>query len=394
MKPLFITAATVVSALGRGEAATLAALRADRTGLSPCDFADTPRTGHIGRVAGLDDWRLPEAETRFQCRNNALAGMALQDAAFRDAVAVLQDRYGAGRIATVIGTSTAGILSAEDAYRECTDAAGGLPSSFSYDDSYDLFSINRFVRQTLGLRGPALTISTACASSARAFIDAHNLIEAGLADAALVGGTDSLCRLTLHGFAALDLISPGPCQPCDAARDGISIGEAAGFVLLERAPRQAGDVALLGFGASSDGYHISSPRPDGAGAAQAMAQALAHAGLDAGDIDYINLHGTGTRANDAMEDAAVMAVFGSATKCSSTKHYTGHTMGSCGIVEAVIAKLCIQNGFMPRCGGLATPDPAFGMNVLAESRQQDVRFVLSNAFGFGGINCSLLFGVA
>jgi 3-oxoacyl-[acyl-carrier-protein] synthase-1 len=395
MMPLYLTAATIVTALGHGEAATLQALRTGRTGLTSCDFADTPRTGHIGRVAGLEAWRLEAAAAAFQCRNNALADMALHDDAFRAAAADLVRRHGAERIATVIGTSTSGILAAEDAYRSRDPATGALPADFSYDHSYDLFSVSRFVRQMLGLRGPALTVSTACASSARAFIDAHELIAAGFADAAVVGGTDSLCRLTLHGFAALDLISPNPCRPCDATRDGISIGEAAGFVLLERAPRVAGGVALLGYGASSDGYHISSPRPDGAGAARAMRAALQSAGLTTADIDYINLHGTGTRANDAMEDAAITSVFGPATPpCSSTKGFTGHTMGSCGIVEAVIAKICIENDFMPASCGLAKIDPGFGMRVLEAGQDTPVRHVLSNAFGFGGINCSLLIGAA
>ena len=394
MTPLHITATTIVSALGSGEAATLAALRAGRTALTPADFEDTPRHGFIGRVAGLDTWQLPGERQAFQCRNNAIADMALRNAEFRDEVEAAARRYGSHRIATVIGTSTSAILSAENAYRARDTATGALPAAFSYDHSYDLYSVTRFVRQELGLRGPATTVSTACASSARAFIDAHALIAAGMADAAIVGGADSLCRLTLHGFASLDLISPGATRPCDAARDGISIGEAAGFMLLERAPSARGGVALLGFGASSDGYHISSPSPDGAGAALAMRQALARAGLHAEDIDYINLHGTGTRANDAAEDAAVATVFGRDTLCSSTKGATGHTMGSCGILEAAIAKLAILNGFMPGCIGMANVDPGFGMAVLAENVARPLRHVLSNSFGFGGINCSLVFGAA
>jgi 3-oxoacyl-[acyl-carrier-protein] synthase-1 len=383
-----------VTALGAGEAATLAALRARRSGLTPCDFADAPRAGYIGRVPGLEDWALPEATARFQCRNNALADMALAEPGFREAVEAARQRHGAGRIATVIGTSTSGILAAEEAYRRRDSKTGALLPGFAYDTTYDLSSISRFVQQNLGLSGPVATVSVACASSARAFIDAHDLIAAGFADAAVVGGTDSLCRLTLHGFASLELISPEPCRPCDAARRGISIGEAAGFVLLERAPARPGTVALLGAGASSDGYHISQPRPDGAGAAHAMWAALTSAGLSPRDVDYINLHGTGTLANDAMEDAAVVSVFGRETLCSSTKGFTGHTMGTCGIVEAVMAKLCVEQDFLPGGLGITEVDPAFGMAVLTENREAPVRAVLSNAFGFGGMNCSLVFGRA
>ena len=393
MIPLYLTATTIVTALGRGEDETFAALSAGRSGLAPCDFADTPRHGFVGRVAGLDNWQPRPPDTKYVCRNNNLADMALRDTVFMEAVASLRARYGAGRIATVLGTSTSGILQAEEAYRGRDTASGALPESFHYDHTYDLFSLSRYVSEVLELRGPAMTVSTACASSARSFIDAHDLIAAGMADAAIVGGTDSLCRLTLHGFAALDLIAAGASRPCDAARDGISIGEAAAFAILERAPRGAG-VALTGFGASSDGYHISSPRPDGTGAARAMLAALAGAGLGPRDIDYVNLHGTGTPANDAMENAAIMSVFGAETPCSSTKGYTGHTMGSCGIVEAVIAKICIERGYMPRCGGMENLDPAFTMQVLDADRHGPVQHVLSNSCGFGGINCSLIFGAA
>ena len=394
MTPLFLTASTIVSALGAGEAATLAALRSGQTGLTRCDFPDAPPHGFIGRVPGLDHWRLPSHSARFQCRNNALADMALEDEEFRAAIARARARYGAGRIATVVGTSTSGILAAEEAYPRRDAATGALPADFSYDYSYDLSSVSRFVQETLALRGPVSTVSAACASSARAFIDAHDLIAAGFADAAVVGGADSLCRLTLQGFASLELIAPGCCRPCDAGRNGISIGEAAGFVLLERTEAKSGSVALLGAGGSSDGYHISQPRPDGAGAAQAMRAALDSARLAPGDIGYINLHGTATRANDAMEDAAVTAVFGATVPCSSTKGLTGHTMGSCGIVEAVIAKLCLIHGFAPACTGMESVDPAFSMTVLAQRHDAPLRAVLSNSFGFGGMNCSLVFGTA
>ncbi len=221
-------------------------------------------------------------------------------------------------------------------------------------------------------------------------MDAGNLIRAGLCDAAISGGADSLCRMTLQGFQALELISPTPCRPCDASRGGISVGEAAGFALLER---EGSGLALLGAGASSDGHHMSSPDPDGRGASAAMREALRAAGLAPGDIDWINLHGTGTRANDAMEDIAVTSVFGDAVPCSSTKGWTGHTLGACGILETIIAAQCMQGGFIAGCLAVERTDPAFTAQVATTTLDRPVRRIVSNSFGFGGINCSLVLGL-
>ena len=289
------------------------------------------------------------------------------------------------------------MIAAEDAYRH-RDSAGALPGSFNYDGTQDLFSLGGFVRAALNLHGPALVISTACASSARCMMDAAGLIRAGVVDAAVVGGADSLCRMTLHGFAALELLSPTPCRPCAADRAGISIGEAAGFALLERADARRRDgrttprLALLGAGASSDGHHMSTPHPEGAGAVASMRRALGAAGLTPEDVDWINLHGTGTRANDATEDMAVSAVFGDGVPCSSTKGWTGHTLGACGILEAVITGQCMAEGFVAGCLGLDGADPAFRAHVATENLHRPVRRVVSNSFGFGGINCSLVLG--
>jgi 3-oxoacyl-[acyl-carrier-protein] synthase-1 len=394
MRPLTLTATTIVSAMGLGGAATHAALLARRGGLAPCDFAGIG-FGHVGRVAAVEDHALPAALSRFDCRNNRLADLALGADGFAAHVAAAVRRHGAGRIGVVVGTSTSGILSSEEAYLARDPATGALPATYDFAHTHDMFSLARFVRAALGLAGPALVVSTACASSAKAFADARHLIDAGACDAAVVGGADSLCRLTLNGFAALELVSPVACRPCDAARAGISIGEAAGFALLERPARpRAGDVALLGCGASSDGYHMSAPHPQGAGALAAMRAALASAGLEAGDIDYVNLHGTGTRANDATEDLAVSTLFGDRVACSSTKGWSGHTLGAAGIVEAVIATLSIRHGLLPGCLNVEAVDPGFRARVLTRNEHRPVRRVMSNSFGFGGINCSLVFGAA
>ncbi|WP_284944732.1 beta-ketoacyl-[acyl-carrier-protein] synthase family protein [Acidisoma cladoniae] len=390
MLPLDITHSTVVSAIGRGTTATMESLRARRSGLIPCDFAEVTH-GYVGQVPGLDDHAMPPDLAAFDCRNHRLADLSLRTDGFMEAVAEARARLGAARIAVVVGTSTSGILSCEDAFRDRVTADGALPQSFDYTHTHDLFALARYVRAVLGLSGPALTVSVACASSARAFLDAAHLITAGICDAAVVGGADSLCRMTLRGFTALDLVAPGPSRPCDATRDGISVGEAAGFMLLERASDRS-KVALLGIGATSDGYHISAPRPDGAGAVVAMRQALAAAGLTPEAIDYVNLHGTGTRANDAAEDQAMTTVFGSGTPCSSTKGWSGHTMGSCGILEAVISTNCLREGFIPGCLGVTEIDPTFRAGIVTENQDRPLRHVMSNSFGFGGANCSLVFG--
>jgi 3-oxoacyl-[acyl-carrier-protein] synthase-1 len=241
-----------------------------------------------------------------------------------------------------------------------------------------------------------MAVSCACASSAKVFGSARRMIEAGLIDAALVGGVDSLCLTTLYGFHSLQLSSPAPCRPFDVARDGISIGEAAAYALLERAPEgaAAGSVLLLGIGESSDAYHMSAPHPEGLGARRAMQAALKTAALEPGDIDYINLHGTGTPSNDRSESRAVTSVFGPTIPCSSTKGATGHTLGAAGALEAVISALAIQQGLMP--GGVRSTevDPMLTAHYIRDNRRTPVARVLSNSFGFGGTNCSLIFGRA
>ncbi len=396
-EPLVLTACTAVSAAGRGVLAHRDALLSRTSGLQPNDF-DPGLGGWIGRVPGTEAHALPPAMAGFDCRNNRLADMALRTDGFAEAVAEARDEYGADRIAVVLGTSTSGVSAAEDAYQRRCDG-GLLPAEFNYDHTQDLFSLGSYVRTVLGLRGPALVVSTACASSARCFMDAGQLIRTGVCDAAVVGGADSLCRMTLHGFAALELLSPTPCRPCAADRAGISIGEAAGFALLERADARRRDgrttprLALLGAGASSDGHHMSHPHPEGAGAVGAMRQALRRAGLAPHDVDWINLHGTGTRANDATEDLAVASVFGDGVSCSSTKGWTGHTLGACGILEAVIAGQCMAAGFVAGCLGIDTPDPAFRAQVAVGTLDRPVQSVVSNSFGFGGANCSLVLGL-
>jgi 3-oxoacyl-[acyl-carrier-protein] synthase I len=394
--PLRISHFTATSAIGRGLQQTLAALRAGKSGLAPCTFDTVDLATCIGEVPGVDDVRLPDDLAEFDCRNNRLAHLGLMQDGFDQAVIAAARKYGAQRVGIFLGTSTSGILQTELAYRRRDPADGRLPSDFRYATTHNTFSVADFARRRLALQGPAVVVSSACSSSAKVFASAQRMIAAGLIDAAVVGGVDSLCLTTLYGFNSLGLMSAQPCRPFDARRDGISIGEAAAFALLERAGGQPdGDaVLLLGVGESSDAYHMSSPHPEGLGARIAMEQALAAAQLGAGDIDYINLHGTATPSNDVAETKAVTAVFGPDVPCSSTKGATGHTLGAAGALEAVICALALKNGLLP--GGLHTQqlDRALPLNYLTQNREQPARRVLSNSFGFGGTNCSLVFARA
>jgi len=401
MVPLILSRYTVVSALGKGLELTFQALRDRRSGLRPCDFEDVGIKTYIGRVDGLEDVPVGGGSTSmalkpFDCRNNRLALLGLQQDGFIQAAIEARERYGARRVAVILGSSTSGILETEHAYRHRDSATGALPSSYltSHRYTHNMFSAAHFVRTYLGLRGPAMVISTACSSSSKVFATAARFIEAGFCDAAVVGGVDSLCLTILYGFASLGLLSSGPCRPCDEDRDGLTLGESAGFVLLEKSEHagQPGAVALLGYGESCDGYHMSHPHPEGTGAIRAMQEALLRSRLTSGDIDYIHLHGTATRANDSIEDHAVNSVCGSSTPCSSTKGGTGHTLGAAGVTGAVIAALCLTRGFVPGTLNTTRIDPSLRSHVLLENREQPVWRVLSNTFGFGGNNCSLILG--
>ncbi len=396
MPPLALSAYTLVTANGRGVGPVLEALRERRSGLKPCDFEDVTLKTSIGRVAGLDEFSLNDELGPFDCRNNRLAWLGLQQDGFMVAAAEAKQRYGAHRIAVVMGTSTSGILETEHAYRERDPSTGRLPDWYTprYQYTHNMFSLGHFVRTCLGLQGPAMVISTACSSSAKVFATAARLMQAGLCDAAVVGGVDSLCLTTLYGFSALQLLSAAPCRPCDEDRDGLSLGEAAGYALLEFRERVGGrgTVALLGYGESTDGYHMSHPHPEGAGAVRAIRDSLARAALRAEDIEYINLHGTATRANDSVEDKAVYSIFGARPACSSTKGWTGHTLGAAGITEAVISTLCLAQGLMPGTLNCRRVDPSLKSRILRENQIGSMSYAVSNIFGFGGNNCSLVLG--
>ncbi|MDQ5878847.1 MAG: 3-oxoacyl-[acyl-carrier-protein] synthase [Pseudomonadota bacterium] len=392
MQALHLTAYTLTSALGAGIAPHLDALRSKRSGIVRKLWETLEQPMCIGEVAGVDDLPVRADLQRYDCRNNRLAQLGLEQDGFAEAARAAIARYGANRIGVFMGTSTSGILSSEVAYRHRDPATGRLPADHHYRETHNAYSVADFVRSYLHVEGPATVVSTACSSSAKVFATAQRMIQLGLIDAAVVGGVDSLCLTTLYGFSSLQLVSPNPCKPFDAERDGISAGEGAAFALLERATGPHADAILLtGVGESSDAYHMSSPHPEGLGARSAMAAALATAGLQPQDIDYINLHGTATPSNDSVEDIAVTALFGSTTPCSSTKGYTGHTLGAAGGIEAVICALALREGLIPGGVGTETLDPQLRCNYQFDTQQRPLLHVLSNSFGFGGSNCSLVF---
>jgi 3-oxoacyl-[acyl-carrier-protein] synthase-1 len=365
------------------------ALRERRSGLRPNDFTEVPLDTWIGRVPGLEDLVLPSRLAEWDCRNNRLAWLGLQCDGFFERACSARERHGTDRVAIVIGTSTSSIGATEEAYRRLLPD-GQYPEDLRRPIVHTPHSLGDFVREALGLEGIVVTVGTACSSSAKAFAQAERLLRLGLADAAVVGGVDSLCGSVLFGFNSLELVSPEPCRPFDAARRGISIGEAGGFALLER----DGGVGpwLLGCGESSDAHHMSAPHPEGLGARRAMEAALDRARLVPASVDYVNLHGTASQKNDEVEARVIASMFPASTRASSTKGWTGHTLGAAGIVEAVVSFIAMDARLAPGTLNATQFDPSCGPQLRQANEAADLRYVLSNSFGFGGSNCSLLFG--
>ena len=386
----FITAYGLISALGEGVDASAEALLAWQA------KGSTPLTRHnqalldgrltpVGRAEG-ELPAIPAALAPYASRNNQLLLAAL--AQIRPALGEALATFGPARVGLVLGTSTAGIGEAELAVAAARRGEA-VPLVFDYRQQ-ELGSPSEFLARHLGLEGPAYTLSTACSSSARAFISGQRMLAAGLVDAVLVGGADSLCGLTLNGFDSLESLSGTLCQPFDNGRQGINIGEGAALFLLSRQPAP---LALLGVGESSDAWHISAPHPDGVGAEAAMGMALAQAGLTPEQVGYINLHGTATRLNDAMESQAVYRLFGDRVPCSSTKPLTGHTLGAAGAIEAALACLLLERALPLPPQRVMTGDPALApIRLVSGTTPLATPRILSNSFAFGGNNVSLLFG--
>jgi 3-oxoacyl-[acyl-carrier-protein] synthase I len=391
MQAVYLSQYTLTTCLGRGRGTNWKAIVEQSTGLRPCRFETAELSTYVGQVEGVELESMAPWLAHHLCRNNQLAQLALRQDGFCEAVETAVALYGRDRVGVFLGTSTSGILSTEIAYRHRDEDTGALPNDFCYQHTHNTFSVTGFVRDYFELEGPAAAVSSACSSSAKVFGNAARMMACGLIDAAIVGGVDSLCLTTLYGFNSLELLSTERCQPYGSQRNGISISEAAGFALLtHERPASGRVVAITGVGESSDAHHMSSPHPEGAGALASMQQALDMAGLAPHQIDYINLHGTATRSNDAAEGLAVATLFGAEVPCSSTKGHTGHALGAAGIVEALFCAMAIEQKLLPAGVNTQELDDSLKINYLLENRASAPKAIISNSFGFGGSNCSLL----
>jgi 3-oxoacyl-[acyl-carrier-protein] synthase-1 len=392
--PCYLSALGLVNALGQGKAAVAAGLFAgDTSGLVLEDGWLPEGAARVGRVTATLP-PLPPAFAADDSRNTRLLLLALAE--IRDEVEREITRHGRHRVGVVLGTSTAGIEASERAFAHAL-AHGALPPEYHYQQQ-EIGRLAPFLAEYLGVTGPALTVSTACTSSGKALASARNLLRLGLCDAVITGGSDSLCKLTLNGFASLESATAALCNPMSLNRCGINIGEGAALFILRREPAE---LSLRGVGASSDAHHISSPDPSGRGAEAAMRAALAEAGLPPEAVGYLNLHATATPKNDEMESLATARVFPQGVPCSGTKPLTGHTLGASAATELACCWLALHPDWNPerrlpphRWDGVA--DPALPRLHLADeaSRLRGPGLCLSNAFAFGGNNLSLLLGVA
>jgi 3-oxoacyl-[acyl-carrier-protein] synthase-1 len=389
-----LTALGMVNALGSNLSDISAGIfNADTTRLSPHILRTTGATVSVGRVrAPLPD--LPTGFEAFQCRNHRLAYVAFRQIA--DEVNVLRDTFSPERIGVVIGSSTSGLDVSETAFFHW-QATGTLPGYYHYETQHEMGSIAQFIARLGELHGPAYTVSTACSASAKAFASAQSLLASGFCDAVITGGVDALCDLTLNGFEALSSLSRTISKPMSKNRDGLNIGEGAALFILTR---DQGPMQLCGVGESCDAYHMSAPHPEGIGAEAAMRQALHEAHLQAADIHYLNLHGTGTPLNDAMEAKAIRRLLGQ-LPCSSTKPTIGHCLGAAGAMEIGFCWLALQRGgngvypLLPHAWDGA-PDatlPALHLVRCGDMlEQREPVYFMSNSFAFGGNNCAVIIG--
>ena len=386
-----VTGSALCCALGRDAATALSTLFARQPGLGepPFDLPFATLTGTVEAPLPV----LPPGFERYHSRAARLALLALSDdIGFWRARTI---KRGAERVALILGTSTGGIDRTEDAYFSWK-ASGVLPDDYAYRSQHAFHALTDFVAAYLELRGPRYVVSTACSSSAKAFASARRLLAADAADAVIVAGVDALCHTTVRGFNSLGVMADGQSKPFAEKRPGMNVGEAACFLMLERADELADDdpdplAYVAGVGESSDAYHMSSPHPEGAGAQAAMRRALAAARLEPAAIDHVNAHGTGTAYNDSAEAIAIDAVFEQrALPVVSTKAYTGHTLGACGAVEALFCIEALRRGKIPAALEEYALEPGIAFTIPNASIEMQMRYVMSNAFAFGGNNASVI----
>lgn len=394
IEPVTVHAQGLACAAGIGMAAVAARVQSGSGALQPNAGSRAPLPAWIARIPGLDDLRLPNALLSWDCRATRAAWAGLLADDFITAAHAARQRHGATRVGLVLGTSASTLGVSEAAYAALAPD-GGFPAPVRSARLNNLHAVTLFVQDALALQGPCMTVSTACSSSAKAFAVAERWLRLDLADAVVVAGVDALCDSVLFGFAALGLVSPDPCQPFAATRRGISVGEAAGFALLERG--QDG-LLLLGHGESNDAHHMSTPHPQGLGAERALDDALSRAGLQAHAIDHLNLHGTATPRNDAVEAALVARRYRADVHASATKGLTGHTMGAAGVVEALLCLQALVSGICPGSVNTSEVDaalgPVFAHQLRLQAAERKVRLAASHSFGFGGNNAVLIFGCA
>lgn len=384
MRPLVITAFSLCNAMGMDTSSVLAALAAGESGLGPCP-SELGVEAAVGALPSPPE-PLPRALADRDTRLTRILVAGLMG--MTKAIAEVRKRYGAQRVGIVLGTSTGGIGDTEFAHAYMREH-GSFPANFSMSRSHALDSALAVVRDLVGVGGPAYVVSSACSSSAKVLASAHRLVAAGMCDAVIAGGVDSLCQLTLRGFAGLGLLSRDPCRPFGAQRNGINIGEGAALMVVAR--EGDGPGRLLGVGESSDAYHMTSPHPEGIGARLAMNRALAAAGVCASAVDHVNAHATGTRQNDLVEGQAIADLFG-ATPVIATKGYTGHLLGAAGATEILFSLAAITSKTLPACVGSSPIDPAIPIRVPLVATEHASSIALSNSFAFGGSNVSVLIG--
>ena len=381
MRPIPITGFGVINALGASRSAMVDALAAGRTGLRPPEMK-LPFSTMVGAV----DAPLPKLEGRLSDYDTRLARLMLQLLGQVEAeLGRLRARWAPERIGIFLGTSTAGAATTEVAYRAFAET-GKLPDSYNFKTQHTFGAVLNVVRELTGAAGPAWVVSTACTSSAKTVATAKRMMAAGAIDAALVGGVDTLCEMTLQGFWALSALSSELCRPFSETSGGINIGEGGALLLLEREGEPVGWVD--GIGESSDAYHISAPHPEGLGARLAMERAIPD-GCTVADIDHINAHGTGTPHNDNAESKAIRELLGPDVPVISTKGYTGHTLGGAGATELALALVMMQEGWIAPSVGAVPVKADYGINVVTERSSAKLHRVLSNSFAFGGNNISV-----
>lgn len=389
-----LKAASVLCCLGHSsEEIWPGLIKGDSSYLENRDDLWKGQTRLFGRVS-TDLPKIPKSLSIYDCWNNQIALAALE--MIREELTTTIKQYGAHRIGVVVGSSTSGFAETENAFAQYY-LQGTFPSKFDLAQ-FEFGGLSEFIAKVAGVTGPSYALSTACSAGAKALVTAKTLLELNFCDAVICGGVDTLCQFTANGFGVLEALSRGHTNPMSKNRDGLNLGEGGALFLITRDP---GGIQLLGGGESSDAHHMSAPQPEGLGAEKAMGNALKDAGLEANQISYINLHGTGTPLNDSMESKAVERVFGQDLPCSTTKPLTGHTLGASGAIEAAFLWMILQNH---QNGHLHLPphlydghnDPEIGAIKLVENKtaitNSNSMAFMSNSFGFGGSNCSLIIG--